>query len=44
MQRSFGELKHAQALGDIRALLAKQRRVAHVHLARPEDLGDLARL
>ena len=44
MERSFGELKHAQALGDIRALLAKQRRVAHVHLTRPEELGELGRL
>lgn len=44
LQRSFGELKRAQALGDIRALLAKQRRVAHVHLARPEELGELGRL
>jgi hypothetical protein len=40
---SFGELKHAQALGDIRALLERGRRVAHVHLARPEDVAGLAR-
>jgi len=44
MGRSFGEVKHAQALGDVRALLAKQRRVAHVHLARPEELGLLGRI
>jgi hypothetical protein len=40
---SFGELKHAQARGDIRALLERGRRVAHVHLARPEDVAGLAR-
>jgi transaldolase/glucose-6-phosphate isomerase len=39
---SFGALKRAQARGDIRALLARGRRVAHVHLARPEDMGALA--
>jgi transaldolase/glucose-6-phosphate isomerase len=39
MGRTFGHLKRAQALGDIRALLAKGRRVAHVHLARPGDVG-----
>jgi hypothetical protein len=42
MGRTFGQLKRAQALGDIRALLAKGRRVAHVHLARPEDVDRLA--
>ena len=41
--RTFGELKRAQARGDIRALLARGRRVAHVHLSRLEDLGGLAR-
>ncbi len=41
--RTFGELKRAQARGDIRALLARRRRVAHVHLSRLEDLGGLAR-
>jgi len=35
---TFGRLKRAQARGDIRALLARGRRVAHVHLARPEDV------
>ena len=40
--RTFGELKRAQARGDIRALLARGRRVAHVHLTRLEDLRDLA--
>ena len=38
---TFGALKRAQARGDIRALLARGRRVAHVHLARPEDLAGL---
>jgi len=38
---TFGELKRAQARGDIRALLARGRRVAHVHLARPDDLKSL---
>jgi len=40
-ERTFGELKRAQARGDIRALLARGRRVAHVHLARPDDLESL---
>src|SRR5712691_6062379 len=39
---TFGQLKRAQAIGDIRALLAKGRRVAHVHLTRPEDVSGLA--
>src|SRR5947208_600594 len=39
---TFGRLKRAQATGDIRALLAKGRRVAHVHLTRPEDVSGLA--
>jgi hypothetical protein len=39
---TFGQLKRAQAMGDIKALLAKGRRVAHVHLARPEDVAALA--
>jgi hypothetical protein len=39
--RTFGELKRAQARGDVRALLARGRRVAHVHLARLEDLQNL---
>jgi hypothetical protein len=40
---TFGQLKRAQAMGDIRALLAKGRRVAHVHLSRPEDVSELVR-
>jgi len=39
---TFGRLKRAQARGDMRALLARGRRVAHVHLARPEDVTRLA--
>jgi len=42
MGTTFGRLKRAQARGDIRALLARGRRVAHVHLARPEDVSALA--
>ena len=41
MGTTFGRLKGAQARGDIRALLARGRRVAHVHLARPEDVSGL---
>ena len=39
--QTFGQLKRAQARGDIRALLARGRRVAHVHLTRLEDLQGL---
>jgi hypothetical protein len=39
--RTFGVLHHAQARGDVRALLARQRRVAHVHLASAADIGQL---
>ena len=39
---TFGQLHHAQARGDVRALLARGRRVAHVHLTRLEELGGLA--
>jgi len=42
MGTTFGRLKRAQARGDIRALLARGRRVAHVHLKRPEDVSALA--
>src|SRR5438105_3298755 len=41
---TFGRLKRAQARGDIRALLARGRRVAHMHLRRPDDVGGLATL
>ena len=40
--RTFGDLKRAQARGDVRALLARGRRVAHVHLSRWEDVETLA--
>jgi len=39
---TFGQLHHAQARGDIRALLARGRRVAHVHLTRLDELSGLA--
>ncbi|HEY3279394.1 MAG TPA: hypothetical protein VGJ83_02695, partial [Gemmatimonadales bacterium] len=42
MGHTFGELKAAQARGDMKALLARGRRVAHVHLANGEDLSALA--
>jgi glucose-6-phosphate isomerase len=42
MGTTFGRLKQAQARGDIRALLARGRRVAHVHVRRPEDVSGLA--
>jgi hypothetical protein len=44
MGTTFGRLKRAQARGDIRALVARGRRVAHVHLGRAEDVGGLAAL
>lgn len=44
METTFGRLKGAQARGDIRALLARGRRVAHVHVRRPEDVTGLASL
>jgi transaldolase/glucose-6-phosphate isomerase len=44
MGTTFGRLKQAQARGDIRALLGRGRRVAHVHLRRPEDVSGLATL
>jgi len=42
MHTTFGRLERAQAIGDIKALLAKARRVAHVHLRDPEDWSGLA--
>jgi hypothetical protein len=39
--RTFGALKRAQARGDVRALLARGRRVAHVHVARHDDLSGV---
>ncbi len=44
MGTTFGRLKRAQARGDIRALVARGRRVAHVHLSRPEEVSRLASL
>jgi transaldolase / glucose-6-phosphate isomerase len=44
MGATFGRLKQAQARGDIRALLARGRRVAHVHLRQPGDVRALATL
>lgn len=41
MGMSFGRLERAQALGDIRALLARERRVCHVHLSHPRQLAQL---
>jgi hypothetical protein len=38
---SFGALEYGQALGDIEALQARDRRVMHVHLAKPELLKSL---
>jgi hypothetical protein len=38
---TFGELHQAQARGDVRALLGRGRRVAHVHLASPAELSQL---
>ena len=35
---TFGQLHHAQARGDVRALLARGRRVAHVHLSNPAEI------
>ncbi len=42
MQTTFGRLERAQAIGDVRALLARGRRVCYVHLSRPEDVDQLA--
>ncbi len=38
---TFGQLHRAQARGDVRALLARGRRVAHVHLASLAELSQL---
>ena len=42
MGTTFGRLEAAQARGDIRALLGRGRRVAHVHVRRAEDVSGLA--
>jgi len=41
MEWTFGELHRAQARGDVRALLARGRRVAHVHLSSTAELSEL---
>ena len=41
MGTTFATLERAQALGDIRALLGRGRRVTHVHLARAEDVAGV---
>jgi D-arabinose 5-phosphate isomerase GutQ len=41
MRWTFGELHRAQARGDVRALLARGRRVAHVHLSSPAEISQL---
>ncbi len=38
---TFGQLHRAQARGDVRALLARGRRVAHVHLSSLAELSQL---
>jgi len=38
---TFGQLHQAQARGDVRALLARGRRVAHVHLSSLAELSQL---
>jgi len=42
MHTTFGRLERAQAVGDIKALLAKARRVSHVHLRDPGDWSALS--
>jgi len=41
MGLTFGRLHQAQARGDVRALLARGRRVAHVHLSSLAELSQL---
>jgi hypothetical protein len=41
LRTSFGALHHAQARGDVRALLARGRRVAHVHLSNVAELAQI---
>ncbi|HEV8381366.1 MAG TPA: hypothetical protein VGQ29_07270 [Gemmatimonadales bacterium] len=38
---TFGQLHRAQARGDVRALLARGRRVAHVHLSSTAEISQL---
>jgi len=41
LRTSFGALHHAQARGDVRALLARGRRVTHVHLSNVTELAQI---
>jgi hypothetical protein len=41
MGTTFGRLHQAQARGDVRALLARGRRVAHVHLPSVAELSQI---
>lgn len=41
MSWTFGQLHRAQAIGDVRALHARGRRVAHVHLSRVDEIAQL---
>lgn len=41
MHTTFGRLERAQAIGDVRALLGRGRRVCHIHLSRPDDVDQL---
>jgi hypothetical protein len=41
LRTSFGALHLAQARGDVRALLARGRRVAHVHLSTARELAQI---
>ena len=44
MHTTFARLERAQAIGDVRALLARGRRVCYHHLRRPEDVAELERV
>ena len=41
---SFGTLELAQAQGDYEALFARERRVLRVHLSKPEDVCEIAKM
>ena len=41
MHTTFGALHQAQARGDVRALLGRGRRVAHVHLSSVAELSQI---
>ena len=42
MHTTFGRIERAQAVGDVKALLQKERRVSHVHLRDPDDWSVLS--